>query len=355
MNDRRFQSQSLHHFPRQLSSLSSRRRRSSRISDRLSLVRFWEVPAHEDSLRMADNDGEDSTSRGTEWEVVSLTASAYEAAPSAKEDEQSDENKSNLYEAETSHALFMSKHFVFPPSQHENLPLEPDKSEIHDDQGVKENVVSDSAAVDGGKSGGKSEDSLNLEGLGETDEFSGIDKTTEKGSKLSFHGDDFGENTTLQDLNLVHKEQDLFGAPTYSSFHAESDLSSTTFDEIPPPEPTDQVSTPEISETPRLNRKSKKSSLPCGAWWKRRAASLYSHAKEANAFWSIFIAAAVMGLVILGQRWQQESWQSLQLKWHISVNDQKTNRVLGPIARLKDVIVGAQRRGSSIKSSPNEL
>lgn len=271
---------------------------------------------------MADNDGDENTSRGNEWEVVSLTASAYAAAPSLKEDESADENKSNLYEAETSQALFMSRHFVFPPSQHENLPLEPDKSEIDDDQGGKENVVSDPTHADGGKSSIKNDDSLNLEGLGEAEEFSGIDKTSEKGSKLSFHGDNFGENTTLQDLNLVAKEQDPFGAPTYSSFHGETDLSSNTFDEIPPLEPTDQVSSPEISESPRVDGKNNKSSLPCGAWWKRRAANLYSHAKEANAYWSIFIAAAVMGLVILGQRWQQESWQTLQLKWHISVNDQ---------------------------------
>lgn len=270
----------------------------------------------------ADNDGEENTSRGNEWEVVSLTASAYEAAPGVKEDESIDENKSNLYEAETSSALFMSRHFVFPPSQHENLPLEPDQSEIHNDQGGKENVVSDCSPVDGGKSGRKNEDSLNLEGLDETDKFSEIDKTMEKGSKLSFHDGDLGDDTTLQDLNLIDKEQDPFGAPTYSSFHGETDLSSSTFGEIPPLEPTDQISTPEISETSRVDDKGNKSTLPCGAWWKRRAANLYSHAKEANAFWSVFIAAAVMGLVILGQRWQQESWQTLQLKWQISVNDQ---------------------------------
>ena len=283
---------------------------------------FGEVGIHKDSPRMADKDGEENNSRGNEWEVVSLTASAYEAAPNVKEDESLDENNSNLYEAETSRALFMSRHFVFPPSQHENLPLEPDKSEIHDDQGGKENVESDSAVIDGGKSSRKNEDSLNLEGLVETDEFTGIGKTMEKGSKLSFHGDDFSENTALPDLNLVDKELDPFSAPTYSSFHGETDLSSTTFDEIPPLESNDQVSSPESLETPKLDNKSNKSSLPCGAWWKRRAANLYSHAKEAKAFWSIFIAAAVMGLVILGQRWQQESWQTLQLKWHISVNDQ---------------------------------
>jgi hypothetical protein len=33
-----------------------------------------------------------------------------------------------------------------------------------------------------------------------------------------------------------------------------------------------------------------------------------------------------MGIVILGQRWQQERWQALQLKWQASIN----NEVLFP-------------------------
>lgn len=46
---------------------------------------------------MADNEeGEATTSRGNEWEVVSLTASAYAAAPGPKGIETSDDGKSNL-------------------------------------------------------------------------------------------------------------------------------------------------------------------------------------------------------------------------------------------------------------------
>ena len=77
----------------------------------------------------------------------------------------------------------------------------------------------------------------------------------------------------------------------------------------------------------------------------------YAHAKEANAFWSIFIAVAMMGLVILGQRWQQERWQALQLKWQLSINNEKTVRVMGSISRLKEVIIGGHHRGSFIKGS----
>lgn len=55
---------------------------------------------------------------------------------------------------------------------------------------------------------------------------------------------------------------------------------------------------------------------------------MYIRTREANAMWSLFFAAAVTGLVVLGQRWQQERWQVLQLKWQSSisseVNDLKT-------------------------------
>ena len=77
---------------------------------------------------MADNEeGEENTSRGAEWEVVSLTASTYAAAPGPEEVELKDDENGNTYgedgAAETSRAMFMSGHFVFPPSLHENLPL----------------------------------------------------------------------------------------------------------------------------------------------------------------------------------------------------------------------------------------
>ncbi|XP_075644457.1 ATG8-interacting protein 1 isoform X2 [Castanea sativa] len=252
---------------------------------------------------MADNEqGEENPSRGNEWEVVSLTASAYAAAPGPKDVELKDDENGNTYRegnaAETSRALFMSGHFVFPPNQHENLPLEPEQGE-------------------------------------------------------------FEEGTPLQGLNLVDKEQSIYSAATYGSLHGESAFGGSTFGEnvaVPGPNESSEQGldfSPDISSspTPVKDEKHDGSNLPCGAWWKRRAASLYAHAKEANTFWSIFIAAAVMGLVLLGQRWQQERWQAMQLKWQISINDGKPGRILGPISRLKDVIVGGHRRGSILRGS----
>ncbi|EPS69475.1 hypothetical protein M569_05298, partial [Genlisea aurea] len=79
------------------------------------------------------------------------------------------------------------------------------------------------------------------------------------------------------------------------------------------------------------------------SWWKKKAVWVYSQAKEANAFWSIFVAAAVMGLVMLGHRWQQERWQAFQLKLFPPLG--RVRRMLSPLSRFKDVCVG-HRRGS---------
>lgn len=271
---------------------------------------------------MADNEeGEETTSRGNEWEVVSLTASAYAAAPGPKAVELSDDGKSASFknnEAETSRAMFMSGHFVFPPSQHENLPLEPSDADIRDECG-SEDVIPELNEEKGGHSDRKDEDNLKIKDLTEGDEFPGIQLFDEGGKSLADHGKGFD------------KEPDIYGATEFSSFHSEATIGgSTTYNGntvIPDlVEPT-EVGTDlhaDISLSPKAPKDDRydESNLPCEAWWKRRAASFYGHAKEANTFWSVFIAAAVMGLVILGQRWQHERWQVLQLKWQFGVNDE---------------------------------
>jgi len=272
------------------------------------------------------NEGEENPPRGNDWEVVSLTASTYAAAPGPKEFDQKDDDNSKVYEedeAESSHALFMSRHFVFPPSQHENLPLEHVNSEILDSH-VGKNVALEVGPEEGGRSSGKNEEIWPFKGLEESEEYPGIQLLDEKGK----NSQEFEESTTLQDFS--DKEQSIYSTAALTSFHNETVLSgSTTYGE--------NLGIPEVNESsergldfpavvPFSPKAAKDADLPSNAWWKRRAASLYAHAKEANTFWSIFVTAAVMGIVILGQRWQQERWQALQLKWQASIN----NEVLFP-------------------------
>ncbi|KAE8733320.1 Origin recognition complex protein 5 [Hibiscus syriacus] len=259
---------------------------------------------------MADNgEGKENIPRGNEWEVVSLTSSAYAAAPGPKEVETKDDSKGDSYEveeAETSRALFMSSHFVFPPSEHENLPLEPDSTSEH----AGKDVISESGVVEeGDRSRTKEEEDWSLKGLNVHDEFPGMEFFDEK------HGPEFEEGTTLQGLGLINKDQILYSAATFGSFHSEEALggSTTTVSELIEASEQGFGFPSDMPESAKpLQDKSDGSDLPCEAWWKRRAISLYAHAKEVNAFWSVFVAAAVLGLVILGQRWQQDRLQALQ-------------------------------------------
>ena len=87
---------------------------------------------------MADNEeAKEIGPRGNEWEVVSLTASAYAAAPGPEPVDSSEDSIMMLdkHEGETSNAMFMSGHFVFPPNQHENLPIEPEFNEVDSEKG----------------------------------------------------------------------------------------------------------------------------------------------------------------------------------------------------------------------------
>ncbi|KAF8380210.1 hypothetical protein HHK36_027692 [Tetracentron sinense] len=316
---------------------------------------------------MADDEkeGEETTSRRNEWEVVSLTASTYAAAPGPKGFESNVDEKGNEFgedEEDRSRAMFMSHHFVFPPSQHENLPLEPDNSEIHKEpgDGVVPNEVPGLDVDDGNSSDRKNEENLNIKGLAVPVDFPGIQFFDEKGNSLSLRSAEFEEGTALQGLNLVDKEQSMYSAAKFSYFQDEAAISGSTMcdENIVIPELSDPShrsldSSSDVSNPPNSTKEDKYdgAGLPCEAWWKRRASSLYAHAKEANTFWSVFVAAAFMGLVVLGQRWQQERWQVQQLKWQFNINDEKMNWMLGPISRFKDVIVGSHRRGSVIRGS----
>lgn len=280
---------------------------------------------------MADTEeGEGTNTRRNEWEVVSLTASAYAAAPGPNDVE---ENMANTQdEAGTSRALFMSGHFVFPPSQHENLPLEPEDNEILEEHRGKDDVPE--LGIEGGS--GK-EDRDHIFGIAH-DEFQG---EFEEVSKIQHSNQD--KNYSATSFSSSDNEIGLDGTKTYSDSITAGGVESENNSDLP-------AESLQLSK-PMRDDDFHESDLPCGAWWKKRAASLYAHAKEANAFWSICIAAAVMGLVILGQQWQQERWQVLQSKWHLTIKDEKMGRMLGPISRIKDVIVGGHRRGSFIRGS----
>ncbi|KAL9684209.1 hypothetical protein QQ045_021643 [Rhodiola kirilowii] len=88
-------------------------------------------------------EGEEIAPRGNDWEVVSLTASAYAAAPGPKAVEEIVGDKQSTYEGdkvETSPAMFMSGHFVFPVNQPKDVLVGPevDNFEVPKEHKVEE-------------------------------------------------------------------------------------------------------------------------------------------------------------------------------------------------------------------------
>ncbi|KAK4787330.1 hypothetical protein SAY86_011163 [Trapa natans] len=187
----------------------------------------------------------------------------------------------------------MSDHFVFPPSQHENLPLEPEDSEIHEDAAGKQDAAELTCEWDKTMRKDDKEEALKIV----HDEFKGKQFLDDKGDRLHIQSSEY-------EPDMGHSP---YGTTILSSLHSETasaydDLLSReaigTEDSFDLPAESSQLSNPLIEEDNCV------SDLPCSAWWRKRADSLYAQAKDANAFWSIFIAASVMGIVIMGQHWQ---------------------------------------------------
>lgn len=74
-------------------------------------------------------------------------------------------------------------------------------------------------------------------------------------------------------------------------------------------------------------------------WWKRQAASL----GQSNTLWSIAVATALLGIVFLGQRWQNERWNNKQLRLQLCAKDEKISELLNQVSRLKEVASGRRK------------
>ncbi|URE04260.1 hypothetical protein MUK42_20406 [Musa troglodytarum] len=283
---------------------------------------------------MADNEKkeEGTSSRGVDWEVVSLTASAYAAAPGPEFDPTDESREIGVSEREASAVLFMSGHFVFPPSEHENLPIEPDVSEIHIEPD-RHNVSS--AVVDVGNDRVDSSDTEKMQIVFD-DDLHAV-KFFDDGSRIAVHDMGFEDRKRSQRQNLVGMEQDIYADPDVA-IRSEEHKGGRKFEgeeavDVNMDSPRDHTE-PNEDEFDGSN-------LPCQSWWKRHAVSLYHQAKEADTFWSVVVAAAVVGIIVLGHRWHRDKWQLHQIKWRFSINDGTMMKMLRPIGRYKDVLVGA--------------
>ncbi|XP_006653158.1 ATG8-interacting protein 1-like [Oryza brachyantha] len=230
---------------------------------------------------MADNSkeeavGEGAAPRGADWEVVSLTASAYAAAPgpggAADRPPVAAAMAASQEGGSSANALFMSDHFVFPPSEHENLPIEAGFDEIQPEKDARE--ASTSVEDEGFKNVGGS--------YGDEPE------------RIQFY--DEGRSLSVDDVEMMGD------AAEYGSFHVQDDFDNDDSHDKSdlPPESVDS--------------KTRDSGTPCKCWLKKHMSCLYHQAKETNALWSVVVAAALVGLVILGH-WHKDKLHLHNLKW----------------------------------------
>lgn len=296
---------------------------------------------------MADDDkGEDTSIHGADWEVVSLTASAYAASPGPKPFDLPVESNEDINKEEqvSSAEMFLSNHFVFPPHEHKNLMIEPDCCEIHDEPGSKGASLAEDELSGILKS---DEDTWKLKSDDGQHEIEFFDM----GEDLSHHGIEFREGKAFEEL-----QPDIYVDSTFNVFHAKTDISLSVFcnESSGNSEPNDlshrYMYPSDGTGASKLNEEHKFDGpgLPCEAWWKRHAMSIYNHAKGAYQFWSVFVAAAVMGFAILGQQWQREKLQLQQLKW-FAISDENWSRMVGPMSRFKDMLVGGHQRNLLIR------
>ncbi|XP_020274281.1 ATG8-interacting protein 1-like isoform X2 [Asparagus officinalis] len=295
-----------------------------------------------------DEKGGNTSGNGADWEVVSLTASAYAAAPGPKAFSPPAEGKEEISESKEGvdkeeqvdcAAMFMSGHFTFPPYDHKHLLAEPDCKEIQDEHLIPaKEEVSGKSMPDEDICKLKSDDDDDLHGI----EFFG------KGKNLSDNGMKFVEGEALEELAMVGKEQDIYVDPNFSAFHSKADtLQSVLCNESPTNVEHSDVLLHNPESPSDASKPNEETKLPCEAWWRSRAISVLKQAKDGNGFWSVVVAGAVMGFVILGQRWQKETLQLQQLKW-FTISNESLSKMLGPISRFKDILVGGHQRNLSI-------
>lgn len=226
---------------------------------------------------MADNEkevGEGTTPRGADWEVVTLTASSYEAAPGPA----GMEGKPINEERSSSNALLMSDHFVFPPSEHENLPIQTSFDEIQPEKDAHEASTS-------------------------VEEYT--IKSDVGSERVEFY--DEGRNISADDVEI---RDDV---PGYGSSHAEDDGHGFVAhdDDNEAGDGSDENSGQPFKPA---GSKSHDAGASCKCWLKKHVTCLYHQAKETNAIWSVVVAAALVGIVILG-RWHIDKLHLGHLKW----------------------------------------
>lgn len=196
-----------------------------------------------------------------EWDMLSLTSSIY-ASPLFRRGFDPINlpgygDVINIQDGQT--GLVMSDGFVFPPSEHENLPIEPE----HD------------------------ESNTNCDG---------------KESSCAGNNDDDWCHVLPEEIDDISNE----------NLSDNGDLPAASEATIPDSHPT------EINAKQEKDHTTCKADFPCERWWKRKTTYLFHHIKGVTTVCSVVAAGAVVGFIVMGQRWQQDHWHLHQFKFSVS-------------------------------------
>ncbi|OEL27502.1 hypothetical protein BAE44_0011477 [Dichanthelium oligosanthes] len=220
-----------------------------------------------------------------EWDMLPLTSSVYSSPLFRREFEPINlpgyGDVSNSQE-DTHNGLVMSDGFVFPPSEHENLPVEPE----HDES----NTNSD------GKEGSA------------------------------------GSN----DDGWCHVSPEEVDGLSNENLSVNSELPAANETALPDSNPTD------VNPKQEKDHTTCKADVSCEGWWKRKSTYLFHHIKGVTTVCSVVAAGAVVGFVVMSQRWQQDHWHFHQFQF--SASGESMSRVIGgAFSRLKDGLPGGEQ------------
>ncbi|KAL6635380.1 hypothetical protein ACP70R_028051 [Stipagrostis hirtigluma subsp. patula] len=296
-----------------------------------------------------DQSGTEQTSpRGNDWEVVQLTASTYASAPAPRKPEPSEEAEAKKYNTkgddDSAAALLMSGHFSVSKNEVESLLIGADSKERQKEL-CSQDAVSDECDDEKYQEicSGKLKDDLHRI------------PSFDKGRSLSLVDMEFDDGKALQGMSLVGEVPVVFPPPGHSTVAAEKESWSPaeSKNEKKTEEPTLHKLNPVTGSAEAVasgeQNKPYGSGLPRDAWWKKQLLSLYKNAKESNKFWPIVAAAAaLMGIAYFGRSWQKGKLQRQPVKSQPSSSKEKINSAVGPLNRIKDILIAGNHPSSGI-------
>ncbi|KAL6601508.1 hypothetical protein ACP70R_044728 [Stipagrostis hirtigluma subsp. patula] len=292
---------------------------------------------------------------GNDWELVSLTASTYAAAPGPILPPPDADKKNVEYvdlKPDSPAAMFVSGHFSFPTKEDVHLLKEPDckagSDKVCDKEFCSAMMV---GYTDLDSSCAKGKLDHDLPG------FSFLDMH----NSVSLGDVVFGDGMGLDGLSLVEEKQPMSPTSSLDSPDTVSDISRKSHNTADPatdpsvlshPAATAPIGSAAVPED--VHNAKDQSENPSEAWWKKTFSFLCNNAKESVTFQLFFVAATILGLAILGQRClQREKLPCEKFRLQFNTDSEKIGCAVGPLGQVKGAMIGGSQQQSDVALRPS--